>query len=367
MRGTRDQCFAAKRLQEILGPQDSPWALEMDMDDMFWELSVEETKKAPKWAFRVVSGKKTFWACIHKGGLRELDRVGVGSADNFVSTSEKAITEYVDFDVRDNNLFRVGPLILEQGLRGVPIGGFLSAQLSEIWAIWREELYALGPEKEATAAKVTEELRSAYPNTRVNVTLTGAMDFTLAPDTLRTMSIVSKMCRAVNIAEVTPNRVEGEGFQGWWNPVDRMLGCLEFAGQSVVLANTVPWDGSVGGRVDAIMKYTEPANKLLVRNFLAHVTPLKAVVAECTKSATQPHSKYQNQLEGRSNPGAGVMLISRYRDNIYQLLLNVQSELIEQVKTFVSLFLHKIYNLKLKWEPHGEVAVWGEGELRTTR
>ena len=135
----------------------------------------------------------------------------------------------------------------------------------------------------------------------------------------------------------------------------------------MILANTVPWDGSVGGRVDAIMKYTEPANKLLVRNFLAHVTPLKAVVAECRKSAIQPHSKYQNQLEGNSNPETGVMLVSRYRDNIYLLLLNVQSELIEQVKTFVSLFLHKVYNLKLKWEPHGEVAVWGEGELRATR
>ena len=36
------------------------------------------------------------------------------------------------------------------------------------------------------------------------------------------------------------------------------------------------------------------------------------------------------------------------------------------MKTFVSLFLHKIYNLRLKWEPHGEIAVWGEGEIRTT-
>ena len=129
------------------------------------------------------------------------------------------------------------------------------------------------------------------------------------------------MCRAVK----TPTRWRGGGFQGWWNPVDRMLGCLEFDSQNVILANTVPWDGSVGGRIDAIMKYTEPANKLLVQNFLTQVTPLKALVAECRKSATLCHSVYQKQHERKSTPQTGVMLISRYRDNIYLLLLNVQS------------------------------------------
>ena len=48
------------------------------------------------------------------------------------------VTRFVRFDTYDNVLFVAGPVILRQGLRGVPIGGFISAQLAEIWAIWRE-------------------------------------------------------------------------------------------------------------------------------------------------------------------------------------------------------------------------------------
>ena len=45
---------------------------------------------------------------------------------------------YVEFELFDNCFFTMGPLILLQGTTGIPIGGFLSAQLMELWCIWRE-------------------------------------------------------------------------------------------------------------------------------------------------------------------------------------------------------------------------------------
>ena len=48
---------------------------------------------------------------------------------------------YVLFDTSQCNLFTLGQLIIKQGAKGVPTGGFLSAQLAEIWAIWREVTY----------------------------------------------------------------------------------------------------------------------------------------------------------------------------------------------------------------------------------
>ena len=39
------------------------------------------------------------------------------------------------------------------------------------------------------------------------------------------------------------------------------------------LTNTVSWDGAIGGRIAAILKYMEPKEKALVRNFLIGVSP----------------------------------------------------------------------------------------------
>ena len=112
---------------------------------MFWEIPPKEIASAIEWAFRTVSGeKKTFWASIHRGGITELDRKGTGASSTFRSVNEDEIKQYVSFDTKSINLFHVGPIILKQGLKGVPIGSFLSAQLSEIWAIWRDKMVERG-------------------------------------------------------------------------------------------------------------------------------------------------------------------------------------------------------------------------------
>ena len=69
---------------------------------------------------------------------KTLDRIGKSSGSQFILVSEASVSRFVEFDTKQNNLFTIGGIILAQGAKGVPIGGFISAQLAEIWAVWKE-------------------------------------------------------------------------------------------------------------------------------------------------------------------------------------------------------------------------------------
>ena len=96
------------------------------------EENPEPTNVGPK--------RRQIWFCISKDGLRKSDRLGKGTFERFLNVSSDEVWRYVDFDFSFNNLFVLGPLVLRQGLKGVPIGGFLSAQLAELWCLWQEWL-----------------------------------------------------------------------------------------------------------------------------------------------------------------------------------------------------------------------------------
>ena len=61
--------------------------------------------------------------------MKKLDRLGQGSSWDYVSISEEGVMRYVLFDIEDDTQLGFGGLVLRQGGKGVPIGGFLSAQL----------------------------------------------------------------------------------------------------------------------------------------------------------------------------------------------------------------------------------------------
>ena len=84
------------------------------------------------------SAERQFWFAIAKGGLKTLDRIGQASSDGYFLFSEAELLRFVDFDIYNNNVFTMGPIILKQGANGVPIGGFVLAQLAELWAMWRD-------------------------------------------------------------------------------------------------------------------------------------------------------------------------------------------------------------------------------------
>ena len=98
------------------------------------------------------------------------------------------------------------------------------------------------------------------------------------------MNYMVGMVRSPNIAQVTPDILNNEGFEGWWNPVEKMLGQIDFGeGRHVLIAHSLPWDGAPGGRADTILRYTDRKDKKLVRDFLQNVKTLPPLVGECEK------------------------------------------------------------------------------------
>ena len=70
-----------------------------------------------------------FWFSIAKGGLKSLDRIGKASDKGFRTIDLDEVISFVDWDMHYNNLFCLWGIVLKQQEKGVPIGGFLSAQL----------------------------------------------------------------------------------------------------------------------------------------------------------------------------------------------------------------------------------------------
>ena len=161
---------------------------------MWWEIPTAEITLALEWAAKHLKGSRTnLWFSISKGGLRHLGRIGIASSNDFYGINFEQVNRYVLFDTSQCNLFTLGELIITQGINGVPIGGFLSAQLAEIWARWGEVTYLFGDSRGVTETSVNESIKEwgneqgeGYP--LPTLTLPGNKDFTLGPLEAQTMS-----------------------------------------------------------------------------------------------------------------------------------------------------------------------------------
>ena len=127
MQGVRDQVHVAQRMGAV--PEMTVFA-EEDMADMFWEIPADEIIQAARWAMRRMCTKQ----CIKQAFFsisresKHLDRVGTSAAQRFLVVDAAAIMRFLDFDLGQNVLFTAGGVVLAQGGKGVPIGGFIPAQ-----------------------------------------------------------------------------------------------------------------------------------------------------------------------------------------------------------------------------------------------
>ena len=99
---------------------------------------------------------------------------------------------------------------------------------------------------------------------------------------------------------------------------------------------------------------TDNLNKGRVRDFFQTCTPLWCVVGEILESVPVALP------EAYPFP---LIVVSRYRDNIYILVCGVCETDYPILRCAVSAFLHVVYGIRVKWEPEGVIAVWGIGSV----
>ena len=109
------------------------------------------------------------------------------------------------------------------------------------------------------------------------------------------MQYMDGMMRCRDIGVVSQDVWCASGFDGWWSPIEKMVGCIDYPnGTKAFIAQTLPWDGAVGGRVDTILKYIDHRNKRLVKDFLSTTPTLQPIIGECASNSAQladPHRK----------------------------------------------------------------------------
>ena len=76
-----------------------------------------------------------------------LDRIGESTSRNHHVFKIEEILTFVEWDLKHNTLFPVWGIVLRQARKGVPIGGFPSAQLMCMQALLQENAFCKNPVK----------------------------------------------------------------------------------------------------------------------------------------------------------------------------------------------------------------------------
>ena len=175
--------------------------------------------------------------------------------------------------------------------------GYLSAQLAEIWATWRESTFLYGDSKHLTETLVNAPASTWWdaehptqpdtlgPPLYPLLSLSGETDFTMGSLEAFNMPYMDGMMRNRSIGLVNREVLCEGGFDGWWSPVEKLIGCINYPnGTRAFIAQTLPWGGAVGGRVDTILKYVDHRNKRIVQDFLSTTPTLQPIIGECAKN-----------------------------------------------------------------------------------
>ena len=134
MQGVRDQLRVAACIGAL--PHRTEFK-EENMAHMFWGIPATDVKSAVEWALNTIRAKHratNLWFSVSKES-NHLDRIGCSTTPGFTVVQEDCVSRFVDFDLDNNVLFTAGGVILAQGGKVVPVGGFISAQAAEIWTI----------------------------------------------------------------------------------------------------------------------------------------------------------------------------------------------------------------------------------------
>ena len=260
----------------------------------------------------------------------------------------------------------------------------------------QRELQCKCSERKGTEASATCPACGAH---RVSFALTRDADYTLATDCAQSMYMAESVLFSPQVHLTTENRVCEQGFTGLWAPLDKLVGFFTVGNSLIALACTSQWDGAAGGRAQVVIANTPRWNRGHARDFLNRIDPLQAAMGEivtpapwggcsmpqttdlcdCEPAYLADHgsmpqtddlcasepceSKPAGLADHGTAPPTPIVMMSRYKDNIYLAFIHVPDDLIVSVKRALVVRLKRIYPIPMKWEPHGDAAVWGDATL----
>ena len=253
------------------------------------------------------------------------------------------------WDIFHNTEFVFGSIVMSQGDKGVPIGGFLSAQLCVLWGIFRELLLFDDEVEEKRRGGVdsfSEIIKSVEkkwnpPLTPLHFARSGVLTF---PQYV----VVPKDKGTFNSA----------GMHGWVEPEAKIFGTIKLCGFPIDLAAVPLWDAHPEGRVGQVLTLAPKSQHKFLMGYFSSVNPSKCIAAELRGLASKP------TVLSPSSPDRGVVLLSRYVDNRYITVVDVPLHVISSLVKFLDIFLSALYELPLKWEtsPEGYVT-WCEASI----
>ena len=109
-----------------------------------------------------------------------------------------------------------------------------------------------------------------------------------------------------------------------------------------------------GGTPRHILRHTDAQNKKRVRDFFGKLKTLPRILGECLRQECDPALPPSG-----SCPQQQLILLSRYRDNIYICILHARDKELTKLQNIIELLQHGTYGIKLKWEPDGDSVIWG--------
>ena len=279
MTGVRDVLGSLGRLRLVCSTVRPD---EADMTDMFWHTPKDDVVPSLDSIFALLEREKRGCAkffSLHKFGEKTLDRLGTATGVDFRVMSRSELPAFVTWDLHHNTGLVLPQLLLWQGDRGVPIGGHLSAQLAELWALARELGWVFGDRKpelleawqEALCARVRDPKKPVdISHVRLSVTdLVEQVHASSHPSHSHGRILASADC-----ASVFRGILRSDGFGGWWGPIDFSSRFLDVSCVRIDLLATSLWDVAPDGRMGAVVACAPPRDRAGLNDFFKELDPV---------------------------------------------------------------------------------------------
>ena len=263
---------------------------ERDIDNAYWELPKEGVYDSVKQASQLVRAHRgmrgNFLFSIAKGGERSLDRIGEAAYRGFRAVPLEDVLKFVRWDLDHKTLFEMYGWVLNENIKGVPIGGFLSAQLMCIWALVQEITFM------QNQVPIFREVRKQWDN-KVWPKMT------LTP---------SQQVAYLEVAWV-PKDVSffnSHGMDGWFEQTYKLVGSLTLDDHPITLRAMILWDSHPEGRLGHIIQSAPKTQHYFLRNNFFEYFTLEVYDCRdgrCSSGGRCLCSRVVHQVYGQHLPG----------------------------------------------------------------